>query len=299
MIFPTIFLVFYAIFFSDLEIHAADINIDIHASNLTVTTHGSDIHLSTDEELQAFGISLETWQRYDESINSENFQKYGKPKEVSFRNPTPHGDKFTNSLSGSFSDPTVTKITVLNTRVLEHNTTQEVLEERACHNSFKNTSLQCTFALGGTRSNTINTSWSSNFGFPVATKIGLDVKVLNLAAPLSGDFHWGLSEKREQDIELGRKVNVTATARPGKSVGAYLLARRDTMKVAVDYAANVAGTSLAVYKDGSFSKIQRCANDVLLTFNSGKRDNYLQATQIIDITVYSPIGIEVRDLNTN
>ena len=292
----TVLLILYTTFSTDQVTLASKFNIDI--SNLTITGRGADIHYSTDEELKRFGITLENWERFTKSASPQLFEKYGAPKAVYYRNPTPDGDVFTKSLTevndGTFLDPAVTTITVLNSRVIKEDTVREVVATEDCING-QSESIKCSFGLKQTKSNTVGTSWSRNFGFTVGADVGFDVDIFKVSTKLSGDFTWGKTDTQDKKIEIGTDLTVEATAGPKKTVRAFLTAERGTLTVAVDYVATIAGLAYLTY-DNYYSS---APIPMLLEFLSGKQYNSLQATQIIDITVYSNAKIEVRDLNSD
>ena len=219
----------------------------------------------------------------------------GKPDEVYFHNPTPKGDIFTYSLDGGGNgDPTVTRISYWNSKVIEQNTVREVVAMQDCKNE-RDLNLECTFNLRQTRSNTVSTSWSSNFGFRVEGEVGFDIKIFETKSKLTGDFHWERSETHEEKTEIGTDISAKTIVGPGQAARAFLTAERGTLKVAVDYAATIAGSSyLSSYYGNEFVPSRD-----LLYLNFGDADYFLQATQIVDITVFTKAEIVVKNLNTN
>ena len=290
----TVLLILYTTFLTDQGTLAAEFNIDI--SNLTINGRGAAVHYSTDEELKRFGITLENWDRFMKSSSSGLFEKYGAPKAVYYRNPTPDGDVFSQSLAevndGTFLDPAVTTITVLNSRVIKEDTVREVVATQDCINGHSE-SIKCSFGLKQIKTNTVGTSWSRNFGFAVGADVGFDIEIFKVSTKLSGDFHWGKTETLDKKIEIGTDMKVEATAGPRKTVRAFLTAERGTLTVAVDYVATIVGLAHLTYENYHSS----APIPMLLEFLSGKPDYSLQATQIIDITVFSNAKIEVKDLN--
>ena len=293
----TILFILHVIISTYPGILAADINIEI--SDTTVTSSKSVIHLSTEEELKRFGITLENWSKFVKFSTPKSFQNHGAPKKVYYRNPTPDGDVFNDSPSdlskGSLLPPAVTEIKFLTYKVLEHKITRKNLASEKCTNEKMNGEKNCTFHLITENYNIIKPKWSSNFGFPVEAEIGLNVKILKASSSMISNFHWMEGTIHYGPIEIGNDIRAKVTIGPSQTVRAYLYADKVTLKVAIEYAATIDGAAYLYYGNFPYST---APIPMLLQFLSGKRDNSLRATQIVEINIYTRPMIRVLNPDT-
>ena len=204
----------------------------------------------------------------------------------------------TNANDASLIDPTVTEIKFLDSKELERNTVREVVATQTCNNTGNDKVTECTFTLRETRSNTVSSSWSEDFGFSFGAELGLNLEVFEGKASFSRDFNWGKSESHEEKVEIGTDISAKTNADPGESVIAYLTAERGTLKVALNYAATLGGYTHIVFEDDIDDWRKTVPTQYLFEYISKnitrKGLDHLKSTQIVEITVFSNARIIIE-----
>ena len=252
----SIFFIFSVIFSINPRLTLAQFNVNIR--NEVIGASGSASHISTDQELTAFGISLETWRS-----TLKRFRVKEKPRAAFYRDPTPYGYLFAKNRK----NPTKTNLKFVNARIIEQNSELGLASSIECHNSRANESMPCEIDFTKSVTNSITSSWNANFaGNELTHNIGFD---LELKLPFANDpskkisseittnyklaksFEFGRYGRHEEKVNLGTAPKLTINAAPNQTLVANLTAIKSTMRIEIEYEASLEGETVINFKPKS------------------------------------------------
>ena len=274
--------------------------IDVSILDAVINGKGEIIHISTDEELEAFGITSKAWKSFFK--NSFIEKQWGPPNRTYYHDPTPYGNRF-EKLQKS---PTRTRVKFSKATIVNQSTELEIVAVDECCNRRFNKSMTCRLVLKTTRSNSVTSSWDKKLSLGAGVNSNTDMTLnFGLKAPFNtasvdsgltyhpqfnfrGNFEFGSSGSSKETVELGTEMSVTTSVGPRQMVSASLIAEKLIMRVEVEYEANIEGATLVEFG--------RRDVDTFFPTTNVVRSNWIRTNQSLDISIYSKAKIVLSDV---
>ena len=254
----------------------------------SASTYGREEHTISDAERSIFGIE-------DSGLKTAVEGYKGRaPNDVFVKSPTPWDDLYTRY----DWDQVKTTLVPVGATVLSISTEPIIVKSQIFENKSSQTATFNVF-VSDTVSNSATSSWSTSGSFSVSQSIKYSVEVLGSGAEGTTSFSfesgWGEGGSETETVTLGSRSGVNVELEPGEAVQADLRASRGTMRVQVDYVANLSGYVACNYNP-TFEGHHFWAFGVNSVLGGGNLAQVIHSSEIIEVGYYADSSVTLSDI---
>ncbi|XP_059055353.1 spherulin-2A-like [Achroia grisella] len=257
------------------------------ASQMKVYTSGRDIEIISDMERKTFDIE-------DNNLkNCVNTFFGARPNDAFVRSPTPWNDLYQTYSWNEVARTLVPR----NGRVMSISSQPTIV----VHQTFENNStIPGTFNVGisQTVENTVASAWTTGGELSIGQEIRYGFKIghKTTGGALSFTYtsSYGKSVEHSQSVLLGTSSGMNVLLEPGQSVVSQLHATRGSIKIEVEYAASLSG-STAVNYSKKYKGHHFWGLNIRNVMSSCRLSNSKVTTEVIEIGFYANSKIVVND----